>query len=156
LKLFFLFTPAITLLLIGCTAPEKKAKVSQELIWHDQEIIQKKTKPIGHTKIFSAPDIDNHVIMVSGFEKIKKLSSTVSIKIERAWQDQHNYFFIVAVQNDTDKGTRANFYVFSHDALGRVINVQVDDFFFKSNETKYKRITISKNSKVKKWSMSVK
>jgi hypothetical protein len=141
---------------LGCKSPEQKEPIVKDIIWHEQDIIQKRSKPKAEIQIIAAPDVDNHIIRVSGFEDIKKLSSTVSIKIERAWQDQHNYYFIVAIQNDTDKGTRANFYVFSHDALGRVINVQVDDFFFKDNESKFKRIVISKNSQVKKWSMSVK
>ncbi len=152
-----IFLISLCLICLGCSSVEDvEQPIVNKLVWHDQNIIKKRTKPRVETQIIAAPDIDNHVILVSGFEDIKKLSKTVSVKIERAWQDQHNYHFIVAVQNDTDKGTRANFYVFSHDALGRIINVQVDDFFFKSNESKFKRITISKNSKVKKWSMSVK
>ena len=150
---YFLF---LSIFLAGCNTVKDKDEPIKGIVWHEQNVIKKRIKLSVDTKIFSAPDVDNQVIVVSGFEDIKKLSSTVSVKIVRAWQDQNNYIFIVAVQNDTNKGTRANFYVFSHDAMGRVINVTVDDYFFKSNESKFKRITISKKSKVKKWSMSVK
>ena len=109
------------------------------------------------TQFIASPKRSGHEInVVSGFDKIENLSKEVQLKVERAWRDGDKRNFIVILDNTSGKGTRVNFYVFSYDERGLLIDAKQEEVFFNPHESKFRRFEFSDSSKAKSWSLSVK
>lgn len=150
---FFLL---MTLSLMGCQDKAEEASPSI-LEWEPSPKYSFKSKPKAQrTSILRAPALSGHRTTVSGFEKQESLSESVSIKIERAWREGDKRKVIVALENTSSKGTRADFYLFSHDERGLLIDVKQEEIFFNPYESVFKSFEFLDSAKAKSWSMSVK
>lgn len=108
------------------------------------------------TQFIVAPKLSGHTDVVSGFEKVENLSENIKLKIERAWTEGDKRNVIVILENTSSKGTRANFYVFSHDERGLLIDAEQEEIFFNPHDSVFRRFEFSDASAAKSWSMSIK
>lgn len=103
-----------------------------------------------------APDQGAIPKVISGFEDDEKLSKMISLKVERQWVEGNKIKMLVSLKNDTNKGTRATFYRFGHDELGRVVSADRREIFFKPYESIFQKYEFSKTGVEAHWSFSVK
>jgi hypothetical protein len=150
---------ALLLLFVGCQHQDlsmnehvRAAPLRWSVLESPQFVPQTRSK----TMFLEAPDQESPVSLVSGFEDPELLSKMISLKVERSWIDGENIKFIVALKNDTDKGTRATFYRFGHDKLGRVVSTQRKEIFFKPYESIFEAFQFPKSGVETHWSFSVK
>ena len=129
---------------------------SAPLSWSVSETSQFVPQTRSTTTFLEAPDQEAQVSLVSGFEDPELLSKMISLKVERSWIEGKNIKFIVSLKNDTDKGTRATFYQFGHDKLGRVVSTQRKEIFFKPYESIFESFNFLKSGVEAHWSFSVK
>jgi len=149
---------AMCFFVMGCQAKKSDALTQPtEIQWEPspERAFESKRKQT-YTQILAAPKLSGHKKTISGFEELKNLSSSVDMKVERAWRSADSRKVIVVLQNKTEKGTRANFYLFSHDERGLLIEVKQEEIFFNPNEVIYRSFSFKDSDPAKSWSMAVK
>lgn len=147
--------------LVSLSACQRKSQSPSSFVdrieWEEAPRYQfSPVKKTSTTQIFKAPKLSGHRKMVSGFENPEKLSDVIDIKVERAWKEDQVRKVIVVLENKSQKGTRANFYLFSHDERGLLINVKQEEIFFNPLESVFRSFEFKDSDSAKSWSMSVK
>lgn len=112
-------------------------------------------QPAQETDIFPAPRLTDRIRVVSGFEDPTKLATNISLRVERAWRVDGVNRFIVAIKNDTDKGTRCTFYVFAHNTLGQLLSTRSEVIFFQPFESVFREFSFQP-AEGAYWSLAVK
>ncbi|MBF0197167.1 MAG: hypothetical protein HQL32_05635 [Planctomycetes bacterium] len=126
------------------------------LSWSNLPVAAYESKDSIDPVFFEAPNLAHNIQIVSGFENSESLSEALSLKIERAWRTKDRFHFIIAIKNDTAKGTRATFYLFSYDEMGRLLSTKQEDIYPKANESIFKQFSYKFSGQEKSWSVSVK
>jgi hypothetical protein len=147
--------------LVSLSACQNKTETQTAFVdkieWEETPRYQfKPSKKAVTTQIFKAPKLSGHRKTISGFEDPKKLSDVIDIKLERAWREGKVRKVIVVLENKSQKGTRANFYLFSHDERGLLIEVKQEEIFFNPLESVFRSFEFLDSDLAKSWSMSVK
>lgn len=146
-----------TLLLSAC---EKKKESpfpkGNPLVWSESATPRYQPLEREDTILFEAPHLSNNSIVVSGFDDSETLSKQVSIKVERSWETPTTNNFIVSIKNNSSKGTRATFYLFRHDEMGRLVSTESKDIFFKAYESVFREYKEDKKNGISSWSLAVK
>jgi hypothetical protein len=147
----------LVLSLMGCQSHEKVMPFeAPPLKWTHFERPKFEPRRNIEPLFISAPDQRQKPEPVSGFEDVQQLSKMISLKVERMWTEKNQIKFIVSLKNDTDKGTRATFYRFGHDVLGRIVSTKRKEIFFKPHESIFESFSFSKTGIEAHWSFSVK
>jgi PBP1b-binding outer membrane lipoprotein LpoB len=153
-----LFGLLLSLLLLGCESAEfsDAQKMEGPLVWDEIQTSNFEPRKQSSLVMVAAPEQGANISVISGFDDPKLLSPMISQKIERMWTDEKTIYLIVSLKNDTDKGTRATFYAFGYDEMGRVVSTNRSEIFFKPNESVFQEYKYPRSGREAHWSFSVK